>query len=214
MAWLAIPQGRTKKGRWGRRGLGPILRQKHRGAAAPSDSEQFRSAPRTSRSACDRLNIGTRPAIRAIRAGACTAQQTGGDIANPAGPLLPGAVRRAQFHLRSPPLRHLATFAKQRHQRAGAGAGRSAVSPKAFNRVDRSRTYGAALPGRNRAQRESRPRGCTDVDAASLRAPISPSSSGQFAAPIELMPLTLGSSLHKGCGGRRTAASSRNGVVV
>src|SRR4029453_6976428 len=47
-----------------------------------------------------------------------------------------------------------------------------------------------------------------------LRPPISPSSSGQFAAPIELMPLTLGSSLHKGCGGRRTAASSRNGVVV
>jgi hypothetical protein len=35
------------------------------------------------------------------------------------------AVRGAQFYLRSPPLRRLATFAKQRHQRAGAGAGRS-----------------------------------------------------------------------------------------
>jgi hypothetical protein len=154
------------------------------GAAAPSDSEQFRSAPRTGRSTCDRLSIGTRPAW----AGACTAQQTGGDIANPAGPLLHGAVRRAQFHLRSPPLRRLATFAKQRHQRAGAEAGRSAVSPKAFNRVDRARAHGAALPGRNRAQRGSRPRGCTDVDAASLCPPISPSCSGKFGAPIELMP--------------------------
>jgi Bacterial regulatory helix-turn-helix protein, lysR family len=33
-----------------------------------------------------------------------------------------------------------------------------------------------------------RPRACTDVDAASLRPPISPSSSGKFGAPIELMP--------------------------
>jgi hypothetical protein len=151
-----------------------------------SDSEQFRSAPRTSRSTCDRLSIGTRPAIRAIWAGACTAQQTGGDIANPAGPLLHGAVRRAQFHLRSSPLRRLATFAKQRHQRAGAGAGRSAVSPKAFNRVDRVRAHGAPLPGRNCAQRGSRPRGCTDVDAASLHPP--PVKRGKFGAPIELMP--------------------------
>src|SRR5262249_56714794 len=61
------------------------------------------------------------------------------------------------------------------------------VSPKVFNRIDRARAHGAALPGRNRAERGSRPRGCTDLDTASGR-PIGPSSNGQFGAPIELMP--------------------------
>ena len=91
---------------------------------------------------------------------------------------------------------------------AGAGAGRRAVSPKACHRVDRARAQGAALPRRNRAQRRWRPRGCTDVDAASGRRPISPSSSGQFAAPVELMPLTLGGSLHKG------AAVTRSSILA
>jgi DNA-binding transcriptional LysR family regulator len=37
------------------------------------------------------------------------------------------------------------------------------------------------------------PRGCADIDAASGRRPIGPSSGGEFGAPLELMPLTLGS---------------------
>ena len=127
-------------------------------------------------------------------------------IANAAGLLLPGAVRGAQFHPCSPPLRHLATNADYRHQRAGAGAGRSAVSPKTFNRIDRARAQGAALPGRNRAQRGSRPRGCTNVDAASGRRP----SSGRFEAPIQLMPLTLASSVHKVVAGTPHAARIRS----
>src|SRR5262249_50311910 len=82
----------------------------------------------------------------------------------------------------------LATFADHRHQRARAEPGRSTVSPKAFDRIDRAWAHGAPLPGRNRAQRGSRPRGCTDVDAATGRRPISTSSSGQVGVPIELMP--------------------------
>jgi hypothetical protein len=86
--------------------------------------------------------------------------------------------------------------------RARAGAGRSAVSPKAFDRLDRARARGAALPGRNRAQRGSRPRGCTEVDTASGRRPISPASGGQFGAAIESIPngwrLAI---VCEGCGG-------------
>src|SRR5215471_12364394 len=49
--------------------------------------------------------------------------------------------------------------------------------------TDRARAHGAALPRRNRAQRGSRSRGCTDVDAASRRRPVSPSTGERFGAP-------------------------------
>jgi hypothetical protein len=105
-------------------------------------------------------------------------------IANAPGPLLSGAVRRTQFPPRSPPLRHLATLADHRHQGAGAGAGRSAVSARAYGRLDKARASGASLPGQNCAQRGSRPRGCTDCNAApaSARSGLSTASAYRAAA--------------------------------
>jgi hypothetical protein len=86
------------------------------------------------------------------------------------------------LHPRSPPLRRLATLPHHRNRRARAGAGRGAVSAKAFNHIDGARAHGAAVPGRNCAQRGSRPRGRKEVDAAFGRRPIRPSNSGQFGA--------------------------------
>src|SRR5215510_10174138 len=47
----------TKRPGGGRDALGPIIRRSTRGAEAPFDSEQFRSAPRTYRDLCGRLSV-------------------------------------------------------------------------------------------------------------------------------------------------------------
>jgi hypothetical protein len=167
------------------------------------DSERFRSDPRTGRSACDRLSMEqdrpSQPLAQMAGEGALARLREREAIIMQMQQVDYFLTLCAELiHPRSPPLRRLATLADHRHRHAGAGAGRSAVLPKACNRIDRARAQGAVLPRRNRAQRGSRPRGCTDVDAASRRRPVSPSTGERFGAPIELMPLTLGSSCIRG----------------
>jgi hypothetical protein len=68
---------------------------------------------------------------------------------------------------------------------------------KHCDRVDGARPHGKALSGRNRAQRGSRLRGCTQIDAATGWRPTRPSSRGRCRASIDLIPPALGNSLHR-----------------
>src|SRR5262249_28045809 len=121
-----------------------------------------------------------------VRASHGGSDRRGDNLANAPGPLLPGAVRGASFHPRGPPLRRLTTLADPRRQRARAGAGGRTVSPKALDHPHRARARVAALPGRDRAQRGSRPRGCTVVDASSGRQCVRPASVA-FGAKVNAM---------------------------
>jgi hypothetical protein len=177
-----------------------------RGERRQPDSERFRSDPRTSRSGCDRLSMeqDRHQTIGAMVRGVghCSAngrritmqmQQVQYFLALCEELNFSRAARRCGV---SQPSLSTAVSALERE------LGGALLHRKAFDRLDRARARGAALPGRNRAQCGSRPRGCTDVDTTSGRRPISPASGGQFGAPSESMPngwrLAV---VCKGCGG-------------
>src|SRR4030095_15364588 len=129
MVWLAIPRGRTKKGRGG-------------GAVASVPSFVRSTGAQQRLPIQNNSGLPQGPVDQPVTGYALEHDQPSEPFgsaltllskreaitnANAACPLLPGAVRGAQFHPRSPLLRRLATLAHHRHQRAGAGAGRSGV---------------------------------------------------------------------------------------
>src|SRR5262245_15414416 len=79
--------------------------------------------------------------------------------ANAPDPLLPGALRGAQFHASGRALRRLPALADQRHHSVGARAGRSAFSTQAPDRPHRARPRHTALSRPDRPKRGACARG-------------------------------------------------------
>src|SRR5262245_9770107 len=79
--------------------------------------------------------------------------------ANAPDPLLPGALRGAQFHASGQTLRRLPALADQRHHRIGARAGRRPFSTQAAHRPHRARPCRTALSRPDRPKRGACARG-------------------------------------------------------
>src|SRR5262245_2011587 len=114
--------------------------------------------------------------------------------ANAPDPLLPGALRGAQFHASGRALRRLPALADQRHHNVGARAGRRAFSTQAAHRPHRARPRHTALSRPDRPKRGACARGRAGARrsaAGEFRAGAARGARREPAMPLELIVTAL-----------------------